>query len=228
LIGGLPEELHDRSIRIRLQRRKAEEKVTSFRAGTTSELAGQCARWTDDNWQWLANDPAIPDQLENRVADNWCPLFAIADVIGGEWPDRLRAIATQIVALEANEDPSPGAQLLSAIREYLGEREWVQSSQLASHCMMTGKMLATKLKPYDIEPHQIRIKDRVERGYWARDFADAFARYLAVPFVPDVPVTGPVQEDTTAIPSSETEVASGTSGTSGTRKASIGALKRRV
>jgi hypothetical protein len=43
LIGNLPSTLQDRSIRIRLRRRKPDEKVASLRAGATSELPGRCA-----------------------------------------------------------------------------------------------------------------------------------------------------------------------------------------
>jgi Protein of unknown function (DUF3631) len=73
---------------------------------------------------------------------------------------------------------------------------------------------------YGIEPKQERHGDRVERGYLADDFADAFARY--VPDVSDVPAaSGPEEEQkvetlraTTVL--SEGQVAAGTSGTSGT------------
>ncbi len=35
---------------------------------------------------------ADPDTtgLQNRVADNWRPLYAVADLAGGEWPARVR------------------------------------------------------------------------------------------------------------------------------------------
>jgi putative DNA primase/helicase len=223
LIGNLPPTLQDRSIRIRLRRRRPEEKIASFRAGVSTELPGRCARWALDNCYSLA-DPAIPEQLFNRVEDNWRPLLAIADAVGGPWPEKLRAIAVNIAELEAGEDPSLGTQLLQDIREIFGGRAWIASSALVSGLgarvwLMTAKKLAGMLKPYGIEPRQERRDDRVERGYLADDFADAFTRY--VPDVPDVPATSEPKEEqelraTTVL--SEGPVVAGTSGTSGTSK----------
>jgi hypothetical protein len=140
-------------------------------------------------------------------------LLAIADVIGSEWPTRLREIALNIMLLEASEDPSAGVRLLSDIRDILGDRDWVTSGVLvaklnAGEWHVSGKSLANKLKPYGIEPRQERHGDRVERGYLAADFADAFSRYLNVPLVPFVPAAEDQKQ--------KVELASVTSGTSGT------------
>ena len=32
-------------------------------------------------------DPVVPPELHDRAADNWRPLLAIADLVGGEWPE---------------------------------------------------------------------------------------------------------------------------------------------
>ena len=85
---------------------------------------------------------------------------------------------------------------------------------------MTGKKLAGMLKPYGIEPQQVRRGHDVERGYLADDFADSFARY--VPLVPDVPAPSePEKEQEVEMPRAttvlfESPAAAGTSGTSGT------------
>jgi putative DNA primase/helicase len=186
LLGNLPDTLRDRSIRIRLQKHRPDEKLASLRIGAKSDLPGQCARWALDNHQFISDEPAIPKQLHGRTADNWSPLLAIADAIGEPWPEKLRAIALQIVALEAGEELSPGTQLLSDVREILGDKQWISSDALQRALPISGKKLATMLKPYGIEPRQQRVGRRVERGYRAEDFADAFVRYL-VPDVPDVP-----------------------------------------
>jgi hypothetical protein len=108
------------------------------------------------------------------------------------WPERLRQIAIDVAELEAGEDPSADTQLLRDIREIFGDRDWITTGyllmnlQLGEHAL-TGKRLANKLKPYGVAPRQERRGDRVERGYFAKDFTDAWARYLGVPDVPDVP-----------------------------------------
>ena len=56
-------------------------------------------RWADDHAQAIgAIDPTMSEEIYNRVADNWRPLFAIADVAGGEWPDRVRVAAVTMLS----------------------------------------------------------------------------------------------------------------------------------
>lgn len=94
MIGRLPSTLEDRSILVRLQRRRADEPNTSFRQDQTDDLkrlGRMAARFTADNFDCLENaDPAMPRTLENREADNWRPLLAIADAAGGQWPTLAR------------------------------------------------------------------------------------------------------------------------------------------
>ena len=123
MIGRLPGTLHDRSIHIQLRRRKPSEMVESFRADRAPELkllARKAARWADDHTVALqAAEPDMGD-LVNRAADNWRPLFAIADAIGGEWPARIRAIAAGAEAKK--EDQSVRTMLLADIRDILRSR----------------------------------------------------------------------------------------------------------
>ncbi|HSU55226.1 MAG TPA: DUF3631 domain-containing protein [Candidatus Dormibacteraeota bacterium] len=45
------------------------------------------ARWTADNLAALKScEPILPPSAFNRLADNWRPLFAIAQMAGGTWP----------------------------------------------------------------------------------------------------------------------------------------------
>ncbi|HWW00007.1 MAG TPA: DUF3631 domain-containing protein, partial [Candidatus Acidoferrum sp.] len=48
------------------------------------------ARWTKDNFAAIAAcDPVMPPAAYNRLGDNWRPLFALAHIIGGHWPQRV-------------------------------------------------------------------------------------------------------------------------------------------
>jgi hypothetical protein len=115
---------------------------------------------------------------------------------------------------------------LQDIREILGDREWITSNSLITRLrgrewtITNGKRLANMLKPYLIEPTQQRRGGDPERGYFAKAFADAFARYLRVPDVPDVPPPMEGKEENLPDP----EIPAVTSGTSGT--ASIFKLRR--
>jgi hypothetical protein len=55
------------------------------------DLARKAARWAADNAERIgAADPDLPPGIFNREADNWRPLFSIAAVAGGDWPERTR------------------------------------------------------------------------------------------------------------------------------------------
>jgi putative DNA primase/helicase len=229
LIGSLPPTLQDRSIRIRLRRRLPNEPIASLRRDQLNdELARRCARWALDNQNFCqAATPEVPAKLFNRVADNWGPLFAIADVVGGIWPDYLRDIAVHIADLDDGEDTSPDTQLLRDIHEIFAGLDWITTAKLLDGLEireqgMSSKRLAQRLKPYGIKPRQERRGLYVQRGYFLNDFADAFSRY--VPVVPDVPVTKPEVVKHPGLP--ELLEATGTSGTSGTPETRPKAYRR--
>ena len=84
-------------------------------------LARKAARWAADNAEAIAAaDPAMPAGVHSRAADNWRPLFAIADAAGGEWPKRARAAATQAAA--ESETESMTELLLGDIRDIFAKR----------------------------------------------------------------------------------------------------------
>ena len=44
---------------------------------------------------------------------------------------------------------------------------------------LDARSLARLLKPFDIRPHGLRLEDGITpKGYYIRDFADAWSRYL--------------------------------------------------
>ena len=101
LIGKLPPTLADRSVSIELRRRRADEPIEIFRfdrVENLDELARKAMRWAQDNEGAVHDaDPDIPAGVHNRAADNWRPLLAIADVVGGEWSERgRRAISSSL------------------------------------------------------------------------------------------------------------------------------------
>src|SRR5215831_7814784 len=93
-IRELADTLEDRSIIITLQRKPKTAAVERLRKRDSEEFATlrrKAARWAADNLDKLTDpEPAIPDALNDRAADNWRPLLAIADLAGGDWPRRAR------------------------------------------------------------------------------------------------------------------------------------------
>lgn len=81
-------------------------------------LCRKLARWAQDNLEKLRDaNPAIPPGLDDRAADAWEPLFAIADRVGGDWPERARRAAVQLSGEDVKEDDEIGTVLLGDIRD---------------------------------------------------------------------------------------------------------------
>jgi putative DNA primase/helicase len=197
LIGALPDQLADRSVTLNLKRRLASEKIRPFRFDRTGHLdvlARKAARWAQDHAEAVgAADPAMPAEVFNREADNWAPLLAIADVAGGDWPERARTAAT--TARGEAEDESRLEMLLGDIRATFARRDRLPSADLIETLVkidgrpwaeygktgkpMTQNRLATLLKPLAIAPEQIRFAaDDSRKGYHRHQFNEAFERYL--------------------------------------------------
>jgi putative DNA primase/helicase len=197
-INGVQNQLDTRSISINLRRRRPDEVVKPFQHDRTKSLRrlnGRVAKWAKENREALKKaKPDIPEALHNRLADNWRPLLAIADVAGGEWPKLARRASEALSASEAPPE-SEGVMLLSDIRDILTSRgnDRVWSNDLATalaalegrpwcehkgHGAITANAIALLLQPYGIKPADIRKQEVVSKGYRAKQFNDAFARYL--------------------------------------------------
>jgi putative DNA primase/helicase len=197
-IEGVSNQLDTRSITIGLRRRRPDETVKRFdhnRAGPLRRLRRQTQRWVSANADKLrAAKPELPDALQNRSADNWHPLLAIAIVAGGEWPKWARR-AAEALSVSMEPSQSEGVMLLSDIRDILTAESTkrIFSSDLAATLValegrpwcerngrgpLTANAVAITLAPYGIKPADIRKKSVVRKGYRVEQFADAFARYL--------------------------------------------------
>lgn len=118
-IGSLPGTLHDRSIVIRLERAKPGELRERFDSRSVERetvLCRKLARFCADNSARLeACDPAMPSSAFNRLADNWRPLFAIAELAGGDWPQRAAAAFTKLTSRNDMDAQGIGAMLLADV-----------------------------------------------------------------------------------------------------------------
>jgi len=125
LIGLLPTTLEDRSLVIRMRRRRPDENLEALRLDRPGEwepLRRKCARWVADNADVIRElDPAVPTELHDRAADNWRPLLAVADVAGWVWPQKAREAARALLS-EVVEDDTPGVLVLADLRQLFNER----------------------------------------------------------------------------------------------------------
>ena len=62
-----------------------------------------------------AEPTVLPDGAFNHLADNWRPLFAIAEIAGGEWPQRCADAFAKLTSNDADAD-SIRVELLADIR----------------------------------------------------------------------------------------------------------------
>jgi hypothetical protein len=142
----------------------------------------------------------MPEALSNRTADNWLPVLAVADAIGGDWPKKARAAA---LALERGEihDDDVAIRLLADIQRVTKGMEVIHSADLvellngidsapwpeiANGKPLTTARLATMLRDFGIEPDQIKVKGDNLRGYRLNQFEPVFAAYF-----PDQPAHPP-------------------------------------
>ncbi len=193
-IGNLPDTIMDRSIVVRMRRRAPGEHVDPYRTRRDRpalyELRDRLDAWVKPHVKELTTaTPAMP--VEDRAADTWEPLIAVADLAGGDWPARARNAALVLVEAECEEDvaASLGMRLLGDIRSIFTEFtvSFMASSELVlrlrklddapwSERELTTTGLSRLLRPYGIKPGHNAAK--TTRGYDKAWFADAFARYL--------------------------------------------------
>ena len=199
-IGKMPTTIEDRSITICLRRRRVDETIERLRIDRLDQfapLARQSARWVEDHSVELSDaDPDVPSVLNDRAADNWRPLFSIADAAGGDWPERARNAA---LALSRHGDDGAdvsGIGLLADIRELFDgepsgvlftseivaalhnreDRPWAEYERGRA---ITPHQVAALLRPFHIPTNQTQRRGaRTGKGYRAKDFEDSWARYL--------------------------------------------------
>jgi hypothetical protein len=203
-IGRLPDTVADRAIPIVLKRRTSREPVQRWRA---REVKAEAAALKSALEQWAAAAkaelqaarPALPDILGDRQADVWEPLLAIADLAGGEWPGRARTTAVRLAKTAGTlDDDTIGLVLLEDIRDIfraaknpavlhsqtlrerlheVEDRPWGAYGR--SQKPLTGAAMANLLKQFGVtSAGNIRIGERVGKGYRRAAFLDAWKRYL--------------------------------------------------
>jgi hypothetical protein len=100
-IGSLPDTIEDRSVIVHLRRRAPGEKVAPFRikkdVPQLRALGDRLGSWVGSHLSVL-DDAEPPMPVEDRAADCWEPLVAVADLAGGEWPTRARRAAYVLTA----------------------------------------------------------------------------------------------------------------------------------
>lgn len=201
-IGKSKDTLHNRSIEVVLRRKMPGERIESMRGIDRSSIdliRSKLARLEIDCFAAVADArPSLPSGIDNRAADNWEQLLAVADVAGEEWPGLGREAAT---ALTKDKEPvvSTSAEMLTDIQHIFESRgvtrirtiDLVEALctdpeagwQTYNHGRpITPRQVAKRLSEYGIRPKSIRFSyNDTTKGYERDQFSDAFDRYIAPP-----------------------------------------------
>lgn len=195
VIAGIGEQwvwsaLRSRSFLIKMKRKLPSERVEDWNTDTAhrkaKEVGKALGQWVRDNRTALAGaKPDIPRELQNRGADNWRLMLAIADLAGGHWPDTARRVA---VAMSGGKpEPADNVKVLAAIQDVFVERgtDKIASQELAVELANRRLLIAPEpdalaacLRDFSIQPKNIKFSPKeVRKGYRREQFEDAWLRY---------------------------------------------------
>ena len=193
-IGRLPDTLADRCIVITMQRKMSGEKVERMRQLNAADFRKRCADFVREHSDKIAHaQPEIPSTLNDRAADIWEPLFAIADLAGGEWPELARQAAQKLSAsdddltligyflkdlrnlmLIKNVEKMLSRDIVSALNP-MHDRPW---EDLRRGREINEWWLGWQLRQLGIRTKTMRVGDAMAKGYTLADIEGAFRRYV--------------------------------------------------
>jgi Protein of unknown function (DUF3631) len=189
----------DRAVVVRMRRRAPGERVDPYRtrrdAPPLNQLRDRLSGWAREHLDELHHaTPQMP--LEDRAADTWEPLIAVADLASGDWPSRGRTAATTLTVAEAQheEDTSAGVRLLGDLREVFGDDDALYSTTILDRLHKLedapwgdwyGRLLSTRDLAKLLRPYQVRARNLREhgtgaprKGYTRADLHEPWSRYL--------------------------------------------------
>jgi hypothetical protein len=200
LIGKMPDSMMDRSIPIPMKRKTKAETVFRIREtqqNVFDELRRKIVRFCGDHGPQIGKLlPNLPAGLNDRAEDCWFPLFSIADVAAGNWPDLARKAALALSAdaddadtfatkllkalkqdfIDQGEDHEQGFQITTDICDHLNndkEAPWADFKN-----QMTPELLAKNLSRYKVKSDRITLNNQKLRGFHWKQLKPVFDRYL--------------------------------------------------
>lgn len=139
----------------------------------------------------------LPEEIVNRDAELWEPIMAVAEVLGGDWPDRARAACAEITSGAPGEEDAPrtpvewllrdlshvwtpGAARMSSADIVSGLmalpespwRRWLDANP-DNPAVSGGKQLAAMLAERDVRPRVMKISGVAVRGFALTDLMAA-------------------------------------------------------
>ncbi len=219
--AGIGTRLAD-ATRSRSVRAALTKKPTHIRVEPVSTTSRQTAQWADPLRARLSravgdaipalselidgDGPLVPAGVEDRAADAWSSLLAIAEVAGGDWPDCARAACAALTSEAAEQDEDEGdigVRLLHAVRAVFDEqsgrdrltpealRDAIASDPTSPWAdYSAGKPISTRAMAVLLRRFSIKSqKSGNNRWYALCDFRAAFERYPTSDDAPSVKVS---------------------------------------
>ena len=212
LAGRLPDTITTRSIVIEMRKRAPGEQIAPYRErDATAEIAAVVdglKAWAAEAGEHLSRvQPSMPEGVEDRPAEVWEPLLAVADMAGGRWPEIARKGCRSFVFAPSYRPMPLGVELLQDIREVMGHggdttRQEVDRIKTTDLLVMlkglddspwgvldggrglNARRLSQLLAGYSVAPVPVRVNGIPGEGYMLAGnekqdgLADAWNRYL--------------------------------------------------
>jgi hypothetical protein len=212
-IGDFPDTIEDRAVIVPMRRKAPGEHVASYRTRRVvpqlHALRDRIAAWVRSQLDQLADaEPDMP--VEDRAADTWEPLIAIADAAGGDWPDRARKACLMMTGAVEPDEVTASERLLADLSTiFNGHAGQDLFDEPAAHLStavilqrlnaldespwgdwygkpLDARALAKLLRPYGIRSRNVRDGAEQAKGYPRADLIDVWTRYTR-PVRPSVP-----------------------------------------
>ncbi|HKV44730.1 MAG TPA: DUF3631 domain-containing protein [bacterium] len=210
LIGKMTDILMDRAIAVTMRRRTPREHIERFffaRAASESEpLRQRAVRWAADHHDEIRAayvTAPLPEGVEDREAELWAPLLAVARVALPAHIDEVESLAKGAANAKAVADDAIGVRLLADLLEIFDDHLFLPTKEIIDALVamedaawpeyrggkpITPRGLAALLKPFGIDPEKARHEGQAGvRGYWRRAFHDAWERYIPPSLASDPP-----------------------------------------
>lgn len=200
-LDDLPDTIMSRSLVIRMRKRAADEVVQAWRlrvvGSEAAKLHARLDEWSTAAREALVGDfwPAMPDGVDDRDADVWEALLAVADLAGERWADAARVTAVTLVTASRRREPSIGVHLLCDIKKVFNNSrsDKLMTVELINALVnvsespwktfrrgepLDDRSLATQLRKYGISSKSQRDCGKVFKGYSRAQFTDVWKRYV--------------------------------------------------
>jgi len=162
--------------------------------GAKLDQKSKLMRWAQDNRNLLRACNLEMPGLYNRKADTWRLMYAMADLAGDKWLQKVTDVV-KLLAKKDGENESPGILLLADIRRIFkqAKQDTLPSNHLVEHLgniddrpwagfthgnPITPRQVAELLRPFGVGPSTQRYGNYTFKGYKRSNFIKAFSRYL--------------------------------------------------